>query len=95
MRTGLLPFVDYSLCGNEAKPKPDPDMLNQLLNQCQLSAQEAIMIGDTSFDLDMAAHCSMRAIGLTTGGHTADTLRRSHPMAICASITELKQHLIP
>ncbi|MGB7318847.1 MAG: HAD-IA family hydrolase [Planktotalea sp.] len=53
--------------------KPNPSMLFQALRELGVEAVDAVMIGDTSFDMDMARAAGMAFVGVTWGYH--DTLR--------------------
>lgn len=55
--------------------KPHPAMLEQALADAGAQPGEAVMIGDTTFDIDMAHAASVRAIGVAWGYHTPDELR--------------------
>ena len=54
--------------------KPHPAMLEAALAETGLSADQAVMIGDTEFDMAMAQAAGMRAIGVSWGYHTVDRL---------------------
>ncbi|MEZ5676487.1 MAG: HAD-IA family hydrolase [Thalassovita sp.] len=54
--------------------KPHPAMLLAALAETGVDADQAVMIGDTEFDMSMARAAGMRAIGVSWGYHTADRL---------------------
>lgn len=54
--------------------KPHPSMLEAALAETGVQAQDAVMIGDTSFDMDMARAAGMRGIGVGWGYHDAARL---------------------
>lgn len=54
--------------------KPHPSMLQAILSETAVSPDQAVMIGDTSFDMDMARAAGMRSIGVSWGYHPADQL---------------------
>jgi len=54
--------------------KPDPSMLHAALGDAGVQARDAVMIGDTSFDMDMARAAGMRAIGVSWGYHDRSAL---------------------
>ncbi|MDF1764342.1 MAG: HAD-IA family hydrolase [Oleibacter sp.] len=76
-------------CADETLSKPNPLMLQQLLDELGVSVESAIMIGDTSYDLDMAAAIGMDRIGMTHGAHHQDVLLACQPLALCHTINEL------
>lgn len=77
-------------CADETASKPDPLMLNELLRELSVSASRAVMIGDTSYDLEMARAAGMDAVALSHGAHDEEILRRHSPVAVCHNLTELK-----
>ncbi len=54
--------------------KPHPAMLEAALAETGVAAQDAVMVGDTSFDMDMARAAGMRGIGVSWGYHDAARL---------------------
>ena len=55
--------------------KPHPAMLLTAMAEAGVDSADAIMIGDTSFDMDMAASAGMRSIGVNWGYHTPEKLQ--------------------
>lgn len=49
--------------------KPHPAMIHTALAETGVEARDAVMIGDTSFDMDMAQAAGVRAIGVDWGYH--------------------------
>ncbi len=58
------------------RPKPAPDMILEALRRSGHSADEAVMVGDTTFDLEMADAAGVRAIAVGWGAHSAQKLER-------------------
>ncbi|WNO61169.1 HAD-IA family hydrolase [Rheinheimera sp. MMS21-TC3] len=87
--TGLAAYFDTSRCADEAQSKPHPDMLEQILQQLDIPAAQAVMVGDTSHDMKMAQTIAMPRIGITHGVHGRDILSQYAPKAIIDSIPEL------
>ncbi|XID74707.1 HAD-IA family hydrolase [Alkanindiges sp. WGS2144] len=81
-------------CANETCSKPDPLMLEQLLAQTGVSVERAVMVGDSSYDMEMAQRMNMARIGVSYGVHSADVLEQYQPMAVVHSIAELGQVLL-
>ncbi|UWR22997.1 HAD-IA family hydrolase [Sulfitobacter sp. S190] len=54
--------------------KPHPAMLHSALSETGVRAEHAVMVGDTSFDMDMAAAAGIAGIGVGWGYHSADRL---------------------
>ena len=52
------------------------------------------MVGDTSYDLEMAQNIAMPRIGVSYGVHTPETLAQFNPIAIAADVKSLHQLLL-
>jgi phosphoglycolate phosphatase len=78
-------------CADEARSKPDPLMLLQILEMTGYSADQALVIGDTDFDLNMANRANIGSIGVTYGAHPQDRLLACTPRQLIADIRELQQ----
>lgn len=79
-----------SRSSTEAESKPSPDMLNQILTELGLEAHEAVMIGDTVYDLAMAKAIGMDSIGVSFGVHNAQQLKGQEPLAVVDSLVEVR-----
>lgn len=69
--------------------KPDPDVFLSAMNTLQLSAEEAIVVGDTPYDVDAAKRTELPTIGLLCGGFSEDELRASGAVAIYRDVADL------
>jgi len=93
-----LGFDDYftaTRCADETRSKPHPQMLNEILTQVSLSPEQALMIGDTSYDLDMAHALGMDAVAVCNGVHERDILMNCSALAYLPDVTHLWQWLHP
>ncbi len=88
--SGLRARFQATRCGDEGFPKPHPDMLLHLMDRLGVTAQETLMIGDTTHDIELAHNAGVEAIAVAYGAHTATRLRTASPLAIVDSITELR-----
>ena len=79
---------------SETKSKPDPLMLSEILQQAGIRASEAIMVGDTSYDLEMARNIDMPRIGVSYGVHSPEILLQYQPLAIVDNVEALQQCLM-
>ena len=91
--TGLKPYFRASRCADETNPKPHPAMLIELMAELDVPAGQALMIGDTSHDLDMARAAGVDALAVTYGAHAEEGLRSCQPRACVASVAELDRWL--
>ncbi|MDB4972989.1 MAG: hydrolase, haloacid dehalogenase-like family [Myxococcaceae bacterium] len=55
--------------------KPDPDIVRAALRKARVTPQEAVMIGDTPYDLKAAARANVGFIGVRSGGYDDHALR--------------------
>ncbi len=76
-----LPLIQTSADDAE-KSKPHPDIFNAALERLGVSAEEAIVVGDTGYDAEAAGRAGMRCIGLTCGGFDEARLREAGCVAI-------------
>ncbi len=58
--------------------KPHPAMLHSALAETGTDSRDAVMIGDTTYDMDMARAAGLRSIGVEWGYHPAADLRADH-----------------
>ena len=91
--TGTGHYFSTSRCADEAESKPSSDMLEQILAELNVSAERAVMIGDTSYDMQMAEQIGMDRIGVSYGVHAEEHLERHNPIAIVDSIESLSNVL--
>jgi phosphoglycolate phosphatase len=73
--------------------KPHPSMVVTALTETGLEPQAAIMIGDTSFDIEMARAASAGAAGVSWGNHAVTVLQRAGAHSIANDFNELETQL--
>jgi len=78
-----------SRCADETASKPDPRMLHEILAETGCGIEQAVMVGDTEYDLKMALAAGMAAIGVSYGVHSRDRLGACRPGAIIDRFEEL------
>lgn len=61
-------------CADDHPSKPHPAMLTAAIDACGVEPEHAVMIGDTSYDLQMARSAGAYFIGVTWGYHDAHDL---------------------
>ena len=72
-------FFHYSRCADETASKPNPKMLEELLEESACDVNEAVMIGDTEWDMLMANKIGMRKIAVNYGAHSKERLEKCSP----------------
>ena len=70
--------------------KPHPAMLEQAMADGGASPDTAIMVGDTTFDMEMAAAAGVRAIGVAWGYHEPAELLEAGAMGVANDMAELE-----
>ncbi len=86
-------FFRETRCANETRPKPDPEMLMQLLQAYGVEAQQALMVGDSVLDIEMGQRAGMTAVAVTSGGQSEAQLRAAGAAHVLARVTELAELL--
>lgn len=86
-------YFHATRCADETLSKPEPEMLLSLLSELNVLPEQALMIGDSSFDLEMAQSAGVDSIGVTLGVHCRDVLKRYQPISIVDSLSEVQDFL--
>lgn len=73
--------------------KPHPSMLLTAMAEAGAAPETTVMIGDTSFDMDMAQAAGVRAIGVGWGYHRPDMLIASGAIGVAMDSAELRAHI--
>lgn len=74
--------------------KPHPAMLEAALFEAGAQASEAVMIGDTVYDMQMARDAQVRGVGVDWGYHHPHELRAAGAEAVVESPRQLAEHLL-
>ncbi len=93
--SGFGVYFDMTRTPVESASKPNPLMLEQILVEFDLSVDDAVMVGDTTFDMEMAQNIGMDRIALSHGVHQMDVLSPYQPVAELNSLQELNAWLLP
>ena len=66
---GVASMLDGATSSDDAdESKPDPDIVEAALKQAKAGAREAVMVGDTPYDVEAASRAGVAAIGFRCGG---------------------------
>ncbi len=87
--TGLTQIFHATRCGDEGFTKPHPDMLLWLLDELNVNRERALMIGDTSHDMQMAVAADVARVGVAYGAHPRVNLLTHEPVACLNTFSEL------
>lgn len=92
--TGLGHFFRLSRCADETVPKPAPDMLEEILLRTATEPERALMVGDTEFDVAMAAAAGVPAVGVACGVHEPGRLYGAGAVTVLESVAALPDWLV-
>jgi HAD superfamily hydrolase (TIGR01509 family) len=68
---GATSLMDETTSSDDAESsKPDPDIVHAALHRARARASDALMIGDTPYDVDAARRAGVAAIAFRCGGWT-------------------------
>ncbi len=87
--TGLREAFAVTRTADETASKPHPLMLQEILQATGRAREQAVMVGDTSYDLEMAQRAGVVGIGVSYGVHEPERLAQYQPVAMLHSIVEL------
>ncbi len=71
--------------------KPEPDLVVAALEKA--GTEDAIMVGDTPWDVEAARKAGLETICVITGGFSEQELRDAGAVAVFESVEELRQQL--
>lgn len=74
--------------------KPHPAMLQAALFEAAAAPEQAVMIGDTVFDMEMGRAAGVRSVGVDWGYHEADELLRAGAEWVAPDPAALLLHLL-
>ncbi len=91
--SGLGPYFEATRCADEGFPKPHPDMVLHLLEETGVAPEAALVVGDTTHDLELAANAGVDAVAVCYGAHDEPLLRQREARHYARSVEELRQWL--
>lgn len=94
---GLLDARDlvdgWTTSADVEQTKPAPDLVHAALDRAGGEANEAVMVGDTPWDVKAAAAADVETLAVVTGGFSEQELRESGAAAVFESVAELCERL--
>ncbi|MBK9327086.1 MAG: HAD-IA family hydrolase [Thiobacillaceae bacterium] len=87
--TGLKPLFHASRTADETFSKPHPAMIEELLDELMIAPERALMIGDTTHDLEMARNAGIASLAAGYGAHPPEGLTEHGALVVCHSFAEL------
>lgn len=101
-RRGVNAFLDKhnlrdtffcSWCATECASKPHPEMILNAMNDTGVEAAQTIMVGDTSFDMQMGKAANVYTIGVNWGYHDRQTMLSAGANVIVDDFESLIGHI--
>jgi HAD superfamily hydrolase (TIGR01549 family) len=77
--------------GDVEETKPAPDLVRSALEKA--GKGEAVMVGDTPWDVKAAAKAGVQTVAVLTGGFSADELREAGAIEVFENMEELRAGL--
>jgi phosphoglycolate phosphatase len=93
-RHGLTGVFHSEQVADHHPSKPHPSMILTALNETGVAPHKAVMLGDTTYDMDMARAAGIHKIGVTWGYHAADTLKPDAMIETFAALSGAVDQLI-
>jgi HAD superfamily hydrolase (TIGR01509 family) len=84
---------DWTTSADVESTKPAPDLVTSALERAGGSADDAVMVGDTPWDVKAADAAGVRTITVLTGGFAPAELEEAGALAVFESVAELCEKL--
>ncbi|WP_144207026.1 HAD family hydrolase [Shewanella donghaensis] len=91
--TGLGHYFVATRSADEAHSKPHPSMILSLLEELDVKAEHAVMIGDSKLDIAMANNAGVSSIAVTYGAHSLEDLLTESPTAMVHTPQDILLHI--
>ena len=92
--TGMGKYFPITRCADESHSKPHPQMMLDLIDYYGVNAKEAIMVGDSEYDLLMANNAKAHSVAVTYGVHEKQRLLDCKPLTCLDSMNDLHNWLL-
>ncbi len=80
-------IASYTTSADVEKTKPEPDLIHAALEKSACS--DAVMVGDSTWDIEAANRAEVPTIAVLTGGFSAAELKDAGAIAVYESVIEL------
>lgn len=91
---GLGHYFHATRTVDECFSKPHPQMLDDLMDELVVLPERTLMIGDTSFDLQMAKNAGVKSVGVSYGAQPAEKWQDLNPIQTFNDFTSLSSWLL-
>jgi phosphoglycolate phosphatase len=86
---GMQKFFHATRCADETRSKPHPQMLHELLDFFVCEPEQALMVGDSCYDMEMAQAAGMPRVAVSYGAHSIEQMLRYEPVACLDRFADL------
>jgi phosphoglycolate phosphatase len=87
--TGTRHFFHMSRCADETFSKPHPQMLHDILSVLDVPPENTLMIGDSSYDIEMARAAGCHPVAVSYGSQERQRLLEYNPLVCLETLEEL------
>ena len=89
---GVRELVDgWTTADDVERSKPHPDVVRAALDKA--GTDDAVMVGDSRWDIEAAAHAGLETVCVITGGWSEQELRDHGAVAVFDSLVALRERL--
>jgi len=88
-QSGLESLFGLTKTVDECFSKPHPQMVNEILDFYLAEKDEALIIGDSNYDLEMAVNAGIDSLGVTFGSQRRKDLVKYNPKGIADNAYEI------
>lgn len=85
----LREYFHVTRCADETRSKPHPQMLHEILDFVGVPPQQAIMVGDSEYDMLLASNAGVDAAAVSYGVHEIERLQAHRPRICLDRIGDL------
>ena len=82
---------DWTMSDDVEQTKPAPDLVRAAIEKA--GSDDAVMVGDTTWDIEAARRAGIETIAVMTGGFSEDELREAGAAQVFESIEDLRQRI--
>lgn len=91
---GLGKYFHATRTVDECYSKPHPQMLNELMETFVVTPERTLMIGDTSYDMQMAANAGVPSVAVTFGAQSREQLLAYNCIQMFKQFSDLSAWLL-
>ncbi|MBV9817789.1 MAG: HAD family hydrolase [Solirubrobacterales bacterium] len=84
---------DWTSSADVESTKPAPDLVSSALEKVGASPDDAVMVGDTPWDVEAAGKAGVKTLAVLTGGFAVSELEEAGAAAVFESVNELCEKL--